>query len=66
MMTVTVTILEAAGPTVSEKKRPCCCGHPTRHPGPHRSSSKQQARGMDREHSFGIGAILSTQAPTSC
>ena len=46
MMTV-VTVFEAAGLTVSEKKtETSCCGHPTRQPGPHRSSLKQRARGI--------------------
>ena len=29
--------------------RPCYCEHRTRHPVPHRSSSRQQARGIDRQ-----------------
>ena len=47
MMTVIVTVFEAAGLTVSDRRlRPCCCEHRTRHPGPHRSPSRQQARGI--------------------
>ena len=47
MMTVNVTVFEAAGLTVSERKRrQRYCGHPTRQSGPHRSSSKQRARGI--------------------
>ena len=46
--------------------RPCYCEHRTRHPVPHRSSSRQQARGIDRQRSFCIWAVLSTQAPISC
>ena len=38
----------------------------TRHPVPYRSSSRQQARGMDRHRSFCIRAVLSTQAPILC
>ena len=39
MMTVIATVFEAAGLTVSEKKRPrpCYCEHRTRHPVPHLS-----------------------------
>ena len=39
---------------------------PDRHPGPHRSSSRQQARDVDRQRSFCIRAVFSTQAPTLC
>ena len=67
MMTVIVTVSEAAGLTVSEKKRrQCCCGHPTRQSGPHRSSSNQRARSICRRCSFCTWAALSTQAPTLC
>ena len=66
-MTVVVTVFEAAGLTVSEKKRrQCCYGHSTRQSGPHRSSSKQRARGIYRRCSFCTWAGLSTQAPTLC
>ena len=48
MMTVIVTVSEAAGLTVSEKKtETMLLRHRTRHPGPHRSSSRQQARGIE-------------------
>ena len=33
---------------------------------PHCSSSRQQARGIDRQRSFCIWVVLSTQAPTLC
>ena len=33
------------------------CEHRTRHPVPHRSSSRQQARGIDRQRSFCIWAV---------
>ena len=66
MMTV-VTVFEAAGLTVSEKKtETSCCGHPTRLFGSYRSSSKQGDRGICRLCSFCTWAALSTQAPTLC
>ena len=69
-MTVIVTVFEAAGLTVSEKKtetiNQCCCGHPTRQSRPHRSSSKQRASGICRRCRFCTWAALSTQAPTLC
>ena len=67
VMTVIVTVFEAAGLTVSEKKtETSCCGHPTRQSGLHHSSSKQRARGICRRCSFCTWVALSTQAPTLC
>ena len=66
MMTVIVTVFEAAGLTVSEKTETMLLRHRTRHPVPHPSSSRQQARGIDRQRSFCIWAALSTQSPTLC
>ena len=67
MMIVIVTGFEAAGFTVSETKTETMLrGHPTRQSGPHRSSSKQRARGICRQCSFCTWAALSTQAPTLC
>ena len=67
MRTVIVTVFEAAALTVSEKKTETMLPRtPDQAPGPHRSPSRQQARGVDRQRSFYIWAVLSTQAPTLC
>ena len=45
------------------RRKPCCCGHRIRHPGPHRSSSKQQARGIDRQRkSIYLGGLVNASA----
>ena len=65
MMTVIVIIFEAAGLTVSEKKTETMLlrTHRTRHPVPHRSSSRQQARGIDRQRSFFyLGGLIDESA----
>ena len=55
IMTVIVTIFEAAGPPCPRRKRrPCCCGHLTRH----------WTSPLDRQQGFRVWAVLSTQAPT--
>ena len=66
-MIVIVTVFEAAGlKYLRIRLRPCYCEHRTRHLVPHRSSSRQQARGVDRQRSVCIWAVLSTQAPILC
>ena len=65
MTTVIVTVFEAAGLTVFEKKTETMLLR-TPDQAPHRSSSRQQARGIDRQRSFCIWAVLSTQAPILC
>ena len=66
-MIVIVTVFEAAGlKYLRIRLRPCYCEHRTRHLVPHRSSSRQQARGIDRQRSFCIWGGLSTQAPKLC
>ena len=62
---VTVTVLAAEGLTFSKRKadtmlRPT----PNQHSGPHSSSSKQQARRIDRQRICYIWGVLSTQSPT--
>ena len=67
MMTIMAAIFKVAGLTVSEKKRrPCCCRHRTKHPRPHRSSSKQRHRGIDRRFSYCSWAVFSWQALILC
>ena len=65
MMTVIVTVLEAAGLTVSDKKTETMLLLRTPDQAPYTSppSSRQQARGTDGQRSFCIWAVLSTQAP---
>ena len=64
VMTTIVTVFEAARLTVSEKKtETICCGHRIRHPGPSRSPSKQQARGVDRQRKFiYLGGLVNASA----
>ena len=53
IMTVIVTVLEAAGLAVSEtERRPYSGGHRIKHPRLHRSSSKQRDRGKDDDTVF--------------
>ena len=66
MMTAVVNAFEAPGPTVPEKNTKTIQLQPsTRHPGPHRSSSKQQAKGVGRQCSFCTWEALSTRALTA-
>ena len=65
MMTVIVAVFEAAGLTVSERRRPCCCKHGTLHPGLHRSISEQQDRGINIQCSLYTSAGSATKTLTS-
>ena len=66
MMTVIVTVFEAAGLTVSEKSETMLLRIPDQAPCTSPLVTRQQARGIDRQRSFGIWAVLSTQAPIVC
>ena len=65
VMTVIVTVSEAAGLTVSERTAETMCyyKHRAKHPWLHRSSSKQLARGNDRRTSYYyLGGVIHDSA----
>ena len=65
MMAVIVTVFEAAGLTVSEKKTETVFfEHQTTQPSSHRSSSKLQARGIYRQPSSYAQAVLAVSTKT--
>ena len=67
MITVVVNVFEAAGLTVSEKKTETMLLRKSKQtPLPCHSSSKQQARDINRECSCCTWAALSTGPPTLC
>ena len=65
MMAIIVNVFESAGLTMSEKKtKTMLLRAPDQALRTCRSSSKQQARDIDRQRSSFIWAVLSTQSPT--
>ena len=74
MTTVVATVFEASGLTVTEKTTEPHASrnnvkntqeHQTRQPSPHRLSSKQQVRGMNRRLGYFTQVALSTKALAS-
>ena len=58
MMTVIVTVFEAAGLTVSEKSKTMLLRTPDQAPVPHRSSSRQQAKGIQTTQFLYLGGLI--------